>query len=99
MQPWPIASTTWYPRADASREPARIIVHKTRVVDGRGRPGEVIEAAGDRLVIAAGEGAVQLLVIQLPGKKPASVAEFLHGHRIQPSDLLGPPLPHSGDVA
>ncbi len=91
MQPWPVAFTTWYPQPGAPREPTRIIVHKTQVVEGRGRPGEVIEAAGDRLVVAAGEGAVRLLIIQLPGKKPASAAEVLRGHRIQPGDLMGPP--------
>jgi methionyl-tRNA formyltransferase len=97
MQPWPVASTTWHPQADTSREPTRIIVHKTQIVEGRGRPGEVIEAAGDRLVVAAGEGAVRLAIIQLPGKKPASAADFLRGYRVQPGDVMGPPQP--GDVA
>ena len=89
MQPWPVASTTWTSHSDPSREPLRIIVHRTRVADGRGRPGEVIEATGDRLVIAAGEGAVQLLVIQIAGKKPASAVEFLRGRRIHLGDLMG----------
>ena len=89
MQPWPVASTTWYPRAGDSKTPTRIIVHRTAVVDGRGRPGEVIEADGDRLVVAAGEGAVRLLVIQLPGKKPVTAAEFLRGHRVQPGRSHG----------
>jgi methionyl-tRNA formyltransferase len=91
MQPWPIASTTWNPRADPSREPTRIIVHKTEVVEGSGRPGDVIEAAGDRLVIAAGDGAVRLAVIQLPGKRPAGADDFLRGYRVQPGDVMGPP--------
>jgi methionyl-tRNA formyltransferase len=99
MQPWPVASTTWYPRLDPSREPTRIIVHKTQVVEGRGRPGEVIEAAGDRLVVAAGEGAVRLLVIQLAGKRPASAADVLRGHRVQPGDLMGPPTPDTETLA
>jgi methionyl-tRNA formyltransferase len=98
MQPWPVAFTTWHPQPGASREPTRIIVHKTQVVEGRGRPGEVLEAAGDRLVVAAGEGAIQLQVIQLPGKKPAKTAEVLRGYRIQPGDLMGPP-PNHGDTA
>lgn len=89
MQPWPIASTTWNSRHDPAREPTRIIIHKTRVVEGHGRPGEVLEASGDRLVVAAGEGAVQLLTIQLPGKKPFGIAEFLRGYRIQPGDSMG----------
>jgi methionyl-tRNA formyltransferase len=93
MQPWPVASTTWHPGPSAGKMPMRIIVHKTAIADGRGRPGEVIEATGDRLVVAAGEGALQLLVIQLEGKKAATAAEFLRGHRPQPGDLMGAPSP------
>ncbi len=89
MQPWPIASTTWFPRPDSSREPTRLIIHKTTVVDGAGQPGEVLEADGDRLIVAAGEGAVRILGLQLVGKKPVSAAEFLRGHRVQPGESLG----------
>ncbi len=77
MQPWPVASTRWL-RADG---PVRLIVHQTRPVEGEGKPGQVLEAEGDRLVVAAGSGAVRLLTVQLEGKKPCSAREFLHGHR------------------
>jgi methionyl-tRNA formyltransferase len=83
MQPWPTASTTWSPRAADSTAPTRIIVHRTAVVHAPGAPGEIIEADGDRLIVAAGEGAVQILILQLPGKKPFTAAEFLRGHRVQ----------------
>jgi methionyl-tRNA formyltransferase len=89
MQPWPVAQTTWQSRSQAPKEPARLIVHKTAVLTGHGSPGDVLEAAGDRLVVAAGLGAVSLLSIQLPGKKPFSAAEFLRGHRVQPGDRMG----------
>lgn len=89
MQPWPVAQTLWRPASSEPKEPARLIIHKTAVVDGHGKPGEVIEASGDRLIVAAVESAVALLVIQLPGKKPFTTAEFLRGHRIQPGDQLG----------
>jgi methionyl-tRNA formyltransferase len=89
MQPWPVAHTTWQPRMSSGKEACRIIVHRTTIVVGRGEPGEVIEAAGDRLVVAAGQGAVALGVLQLPGKKSASAAEFLRGHRVQPGDRMG----------
>ena len=69
MQPWPAASTFWQPRLSQSKPPVRLIVHRTEITTGDGTPGEVIEAAGDRLVVAAGEGAVAILSIQLPGKK------------------------------
>jgi methionyl-tRNA formyltransferase len=89
MQPWPVAQTTWRPRSTTTGETDRLIVHKTRVEGGLANPGEVIEAIGDRLVIAAGEGAVSLLAIQLPGKKVFTTAEFLRGHRIQSGDQFG----------
>jgi methionyl-tRNA formyltransferase len=89
MQPWPVAQTTWQPRSPAPKEPARLIVHKTAVEGGGGTPGQVLEAGGDRLVVATGLGAVKLITIQLPGKKPFTAAEFLRGHRVQPGDHMG----------
>jgi methionyl-tRNA formyltransferase len=79
MQPWPIASTTWH--RGPTGTPVRLIVHKTRVEPGEGQPGQVLEAEGDRFVVAAGSGAVRLLVVQLEGKKPVQAEEFLRGHR------------------
>jgi methionyl-tRNA formyltransferase len=89
MQPWPVAHTTWRPRSAPPGDSLRVIVHKTQPVVGTGAPGEVIEAEGDRLVIAAGQGAVALEVIQLAGKKVSSAAEFLRGHKLQPGDRMG----------
>jgi methionyl-tRNA formyltransferase len=78
MQPWPIASTTW--DRGTVGPTLRLIVHETRVVEGSGAPGMVLEGEGDRLVVAAGDGAVQLLRVQLEGKKALSAEEFLRGH-------------------
>jgi methionyl-tRNA formyltransferase len=83
MQPWPIASTHWL-RADG---PVRIIVHQTRPVEQQGTPGQVLEAMGDRLVVAAGSGAVLLLKVQLEGKKALPVEEFLRGHQLHGATL------------
>jgi len=85
MRPWPLASTSWHRAAG----PVRLIVHQSEVVEGQGRPGQVLEAMGDRLVVAAGEGAVRLLVVQMVGKKPAPAAEFLRGHHPF-GDFMGP---------
>jgi methionyl-tRNA formyltransferase len=89
MQPWPVAQTTWQPRSESAHEPVRVIVHKTQPTIGSGAPGEVIQASGDDFVIAAGAGAVALLLIQVPGKKTLSAAEFVRGHRVQPGDRMG----------
>ena len=65
-----------------------MIVHKTQPVEGGGQPGVVLEAEADRLVVAAGENAVRLLIVQVPGKKPMSAAEFLRGQRVRPGDAF-----------
>lgn len=90
MQPWPTASTSWTRAAGPAREPLRLIVHRTEPLDRpEATPGEVVEAQGDRLVVAAGEGSVRLLVVQVPGKKPVPAAEFLRGHRVAVGDRMG----------
>jgi methionyl-tRNA formyltransferase len=89
MQPWPIASTTW----QRLTGPTRLIVHQAEPVDGQGEPGRVLEAFGDRLVVAAGRGAVRLLRVQLEGKKPAPAAEFLRGHQLHGAVMGNPAGP------
>ena len=85
MQPWPIASTSWQ-RPDG---PTRLIIHKTEPVEGQGPPGQVLEALGDRLVVAAGRGAVRLLIVQLEGKKPCPAVDFLRGHQLHGTVMGG----------
>ncbi len=90
MQPWPQASTEWHP-SEAGKPPLRLIVHKTRAASESGEAGTAIDVSRDRLLVAAGSGAVDLLVVQPPGKRPMPVAEFLRGHRIKPGDRFGNP--------
>jgi methionyl-tRNA formyltransferase len=93
MKPWPTASTSIRLPGQPGREPIRLIVHKTEVVEDRANPGvppgTVLEAAGDRLLVAAGAGTIRLVSVQVPGKKAMTSAEFLHGNRLAPGDRLG----------
>jgi methionyl-tRNA formyltransferase len=94
MQPWPIASTYWRRAYNPEIAPLRLIVHRTRPVEsqydaGHPDPGTVVEAAGDRLVVAAATGAVQILTVQVAGKKPMLATDFLRGHPILPGDRFG----------
>jgi methionyl-tRNA formyltransferase len=93
MQPWPIATTYWHRRYHPDLEPLRLIIHRTRPVDGpdaeRPAPGTVVEAAGDRLVVAAAVGWVRVLTVQVAGKKPMPAADFLRGHLVLPGDRFG----------
>jgi methionyl-tRNA formyltransferase len=57
-------------------------------VPSEGVPGPIVEAAGDRLLVATGTGALQLLTVQAEGKRPMNAREFLAGHRIAAGDRL-----------
>jgi len=92
MEPWPKTYTFWHRRG---APPLRLILGPVSVVDASGSaaaPGTVLEAGGGRLVVAAGQGAVQLRCLQPAGKRLLSVNEFLRGYRIQAGDKLGPDL-------
>jgi methionyl-tRNA formyltransferase len=69
-----------------------LIIHKTKVEDSTGSAGTVIEASNDRLVVAARQGAVRLVEVQVPGKRALSAAEFIRGYRIKVGDRMGTPL-------
>lgn len=92
MEPWPTASTSFHLPGRSDRAPVRLIIHKTAAVDATAGsdspPGAVLEASGDRFVVATGSGALRLLSIQVPGKKAMSAAEFLRGQRLRPGDRL-----------
>jgi len=74
LYPWPHAFTFL--------ERTRLILLRSSVSDedGGALPGTIVEAAGDRLRIAAGSGVVSVLQIQAEGTRPMSAREFLAGH-------------------
>lgn len=51
-------------------------------------PGELL-AEADRLYIGCGEGALEVLEVQLEGKKRMAARDFIHGHRPQTGEKLG----------
>jgi methionyl-tRNA formyltransferase len=51
-------------------------------------PGTIVEAAGDRLFVATGDGLLQLLTVQPEGKRPLDIREFLAGHKLAAGDLF-----------
>jgi methionyl-tRNA formyltransferase len=87
LEPWPKTYTFWH---HGEAAPLRLILGPVGVVEGKGVPGTVLEAAGGRLVIAAGQAAVAPLAVQPAGKRPMTTEEFLRGHHVQPGDRLGP---------
>ncbi|MCR9219365.1 MAG: methionyl-tRNA formyltransferase [Alphaproteobacteria bacterium] len=51
-------------------------------------PGAVLDRQGR---VACGKGALKLLRVQRPGRKPVSGEEFLRGERLNPGDPIGDP--------
>ncbi len=56
---------------------------------GGGRPGEVLQASREGIVVACGEGALRLLELQRAGGRRLSAAAFLAGHALTPGQRLG----------
>lgn len=52
-------------------------------------PGTVLEAHGERLIVATGEDALAIDAIQPAGKRILSTAEFLRGYPVRPGDRFG----------
>jgi methionyl-tRNA formyltransferase len=73
FNPWPVAETRWQDRQlrvwTAEPLPA-----------ASGEPGQVVEASGAGIVVAAGEGALRLTRVQLAGRRAMTAAEFLNAH-------------------
>jgi methionyl-tRNA formyltransferase len=64
-------------------EPMKVL--RARRVDGEGSAGEVLGGA----VIACGTGAIELLEVQLPGRKAVRGTDWVNGMRVQPGERLG----------
>lgn len=76
LQPWPVATMEWKGKL--------FKVHDTRIVPGRGTPGERLGLTKTGLVIACGEGAVEVRVLQAEGGKRMNAPDYFRGH---PQDL------------
>ncbi|HVM99392.1 MAG TPA: methionyl-tRNA formyltransferase [Caulobacteraceae bacterium] len=69
----------WF-EAKGERGPVRIKALLSRVEEGEGAPGEVLD---DRLLIACGEGAVRILTAQREGRGAQGLDDFVRGFRVE----------------
>ena len=82
LSPWPGAFT--------KMDDVVIKVGRIRPAAGSGRPGLILAAdAGLGLIVACGDGAVELSDIQMPGGRMMSSREYLRGHHIETGKVLG----------
>lgn len=72
LQPWPVATMELQGR--------HFKVHETRVAEGKGKPGEILGLTKTGLVIACGEGAVEIRILQAEGGKRMNAPDYFRGH-------------------
>ena len=84
MSPWPGAYTSLAGKT--------VKVHATKVADVARAgvvPGEVLMADKSRVLVACGTGAVELVRVQLEGRKPVRGADWFLGRGVREGDRLG----------
>lgn len=75
LHPWPVATM--------ELQGKKFKVHATRVVEGSGKPGEILGLTRTGLRIACGEGAVEILSLQAEGGKRMAAPDYFRGHPLE----------------
>ena len=83
MYPWPVAHTLW--------KGERFKIYQAKPCEGQGEPGEILALHKNEIVVATGEGALALTLIQPAGKPKMAVGDFLNGlgRQLQVGDQFG----------
>ena len=80
FQPWPGAFTTLRGK--------KLIVHKMKVVHGEAEQG-VLQVDGDSLLVGCSGSLLELLEVQMEGKKRMPASEFLRGFQVKTGERVG----------
>ena len=75
LHPWPVATMELQGKT--------FKVHATRVVEGSGKPGEILSLTKTGLRIACGEGAVEIISLQAEGGKRMAAPDYFRGHPLE----------------
>ena len=75
LHPWPVATM--------ELQGKKFKVHATAIVEGSGRPGEILGLTKTGLVIACGEGAVEIRSLQAEGGKRMAAPDYFRGHPLE----------------
>jgi methionyl-tRNA formyltransferase len=85
LQPWPLAA--------ARLQGRRVLLLRSQVADERqsaAAPGVIERVERDALLIAAVPGLVRLTEIQMEGRSPVRIREFLHGRPVRAGERFEP---------
>jgi methionyl-tRNA formyltransferase len=84
LLPWP-GAFTFLP----GKPPLRLLkIWSAELAKGSGTPGEVLQADRNGILVACGDGALRILLLQQEGGRRLSVPDFLAGHSLAPGQRL-----------
>ena len=75
LHPWPVAT--------AELAGTKFKIHATVVTEGSGEPGQILGLTKTGLVIACGEGAVEIRQLQAEGGKRMAAPDYFRGHPLE----------------
>ena len=75
LHPWPVATV--------ELQGKKFKVHETRIAEGKGTPGEILGLTKTGLLIACGEGAVEIRSLQAEGGKRMAAPDYFRGHPLE----------------
>ena len=75
LHPWPVAT--------AELAGTKFKIHATKVVSGKGTPGTILGLNKTGLVVACGEGAVEIRSLQAEGGKRMAAPDYFRGHPLE----------------
>ncbi len=90
FDPWP-GAFTHLPAESSGTPPPQLKIWESRPVawSGPALPGTVLEARGEDLVVATGEGGLRIVSLQREGRRRMSAREFLAGGGLPVGSRLG----------
>lgn len=75
LHPWPVAT--------AELAGTKFKIHATAIVEGSGTPGQILGLTKTGLVVACGEGAVEIRSLQAEGGKRMAAPDYFRGHPLE----------------
>ena len=75
LHPWPVATT--------EIEGVSFKIHETRLAEGSGTPGQLLKLTKTGLVVACGQGAVEIRSLQAQGGKRMAAPDYFRGHPLK----------------
>lgn len=73
--PWPVATAELAGR--------RFKIHACVVAEGSGAPGTILGLTKTGLLVACGEGAIEIRRLQADGGKPMAATDYFRGHPLE----------------